>query len=174
MKYLVSGPCRIALSLVIPFLWMIPACSNLYKLKSSNLHQLESSRESSVVAQESNEKTLHTFGSIFQNDSSNYWIWFQSNNPFLFHPDKGLEAESGNMIVGGNRLQSSLVQVNALQLSISTKDSAANEKLKMKEENANKKLEKERKGGSWFWLWSISIGVLAAFVAARFLFPTGK
>lgn len=160
MKTIIFRSWMIGLSFMMLFLLTIQSCSNLYKLKTSDLHQEESRQESTVVLQESNIKSLHTIGNVFQNDSSTYWIWFQSNNPFLFHPDKGLEAEQGNLIVGGSRLQSNLEQENTILLSNSHKDSSSFEKLKVKEKNLVKVLEKERKGGNWLWLWLLGGGWL--------------
>lgn len=152
---------------MISFLLIIPGCGNLHKLKSSDWYQLKTKQENTLISHESSLDSLYTAASIFQSDSSNHWLWFQSSHPFIFHPDKGLEAENGKLILGGNRLLSNVVQENKLQLISSNKDSAAYANLERVEKSVLKELEIERKAGNWLWLWLLGGALLLYLVYQR-------
>lgn len=167
MKTIVFGSWAIVLSLIVLSVLILPACGSLYKVKSSDLHQLKSKEENTFLSQESKAESLHSVGSLFQSDSSNYWLWFESSHPFIFHSDKGLEAENGKLILGGNRLLSNVVQENKLQLISSNKDSAAYANLERVEKSVLKELEKEKKAENWLWLWLLGGALLLYLVYQR-------
>ena len=160
MKTIAFAYWTIILSSLILFLMIILACGNLHKLKSTNLNQLKTKQENILVSRESSLDSLYTATSIFKSDSSNHWLWFQSRHPFVFNSDRGLAAESGKLIIGGNRLLSKVVHQNSLQISSSNKDSTAYANLESVEKSVVKEMEKERKIGNYFWLWIFGGGLL--------------
>lgn len=149
------------------FILTLAACSNLFKLKSSNLHQRKATHEASAISQELRTESGHSIGSILQNDSSRYWLWFQSSNPFIFHPDSGLKAEDGEFLLQGSRGTSRLALENTWLQSSRQTDSMAYDKLETFEKNVTKELEKERKGEKVLWFWIVGVGVVVLILIVR-------
>lgn len=125
------------------------ACSNLQKVKTSELHKKNSLLESTSRSQKTMLKQLKKNGILLQNDSSNYWLWFQSADPFQFHPDRGLLAENGELLLGGNHQKMQLEQESTIRLEGEWKDSSAFEKAILEDKRLHKNLEKERKREYW-------------------------
>jgi hypothetical protein len=166
MKTIVFGSWAIVLSLIVLSVLILPACGSLYKVKSSDLHQLKSKEENTFLSQESKAESLHSVGSLFQSDSSNHWLWFESSHPFIFYPDKGLEAEAGKLVIGGNRLQSNIIQENTFRLSSANRDSVVYRNLEKAERKLLKETEKRKTKHSSLW-WLLLLLPFLCFVEKR-------
>ena len=145
-------------------------CSNhLRKVKSSELYKKSAMQERFTLSHEEKLKKLEKNGMVMHSDSSNYWVWFQSANPFQFHPDRGLVAENGELLLGGNNRKIAFVHENIILLENEWKDSSTSDKAILAEKEVLKSLDKEQKINVWLLRLGWGLMLLVAGVAVWFI-----
>ena len=163
---------QILIYVLLAFLLLTMGCnSHFQKVKTFDLHKKSLLQENTRASQEALLTWQQQNGVFLQSDSSTYWLWFESANPFQFHPKYGLVAENGEFLLGGQHAKIVVEQGSTLLLESEWKDSSTSVKLVLEEEELLKSSDTVRKRKYWLWgLMVLMAGVVVWSVGSRKVF----
>ncbi len=163
---------QILIYVLLAFLLLTMGCnSHFQKVKTFDLHKKSLLQENTRASQEALLTWQQQNGVFLQSDSSTYWLWFESANPFQFHPKYGLVAENGELLLGGQHGKIVVEQGSTLLLESEWKDSSTSVKLVLEEEELLKSSDTVRKRKYWLWgLMVLMAGVVVWSVGSRKVF----